>query len=119
VDHLASQGMVVDWAIHHRAGKDEAPDILPHVHMLITMRVFDPTQADVGRLRQNWLRTDKAVRPSLKNGGRILDSCRGVMRWRRRGSSYKTWSDSLRLSLLHYWTANTPAHGVRWRMAAI
>lgn len=59
-DHLKSQGMVTDWAIHHRAGTDDRPEILPHVHMLITTRVFDPAHADVGRIRQTWLRTEKA-----------------------------------------------------------
>ena len=59
-DHLASQGMVTDWAIHHRVGTEDRPEILPHVHMLISLRVFDPAHPDVGRVRQNWLRTDKA-----------------------------------------------------------
>ena len=59
-DHLTAQGMVVDWAIHHRAASDGKPEILPHVHMLIAMRVFDPAHPDVGRVRQNWLRTEKA-----------------------------------------------------------
>ena len=27
--------------------------ILPHVHMLISMRVFDPAHPDVGRIRQH------------------------------------------------------------------
>ncbi|RSY89562.1 hypothetical protein DAH66_02595 [Sphingomonas koreensis] len=59
-DHLTSQGMVVDWAIHHRAASDDKPEILPHVHMLIAMRVFDPVHPDLGRIRQNWVRTEKA-----------------------------------------------------------
>lgn len=59
-DHLTSQGMVVDWAIHHRAGAGEQPDILPHCHLLITTRVFDRAHTDVGRVRQNWLRSEKA-----------------------------------------------------------
>lgn len=59
-DHLTSQGMVVDWAIHHRAATDDRPEILPHVHMLISVRVYDPAHSDVGRIRQTWLRTDKA-----------------------------------------------------------
>jgi len=59
-DYLTSQGMVVDWAIHHREGSGDHTAILPHVHMLITMRVFDRSHPDVGRVRQNWLRTDKA-----------------------------------------------------------
>jgi len=63
-DHLISQGMVVDWAIHHRVETGDRPEILPHVHMLITTRVFDPGYAEVGRIRQNWLRT-KNARKSL------------------------------------------------------
>ena len=59
-DHLTSQGMVADWAIHHRAGDDDAPEILPHVHLLITTRVFDPAHGDLGRIRQTWLRTGNA-----------------------------------------------------------
>lgn len=59
-DHLISQGMVVDWAVHHREGTEGRPDILPHVHLLITTRVFDPAHAEVGRIRQNWLRTGNA-----------------------------------------------------------
>ncbi len=59
-DHLTSQGMVVDWAIHHRAAIDDRPEILPHVHMLITTRVFDPSHADAGRIRQTCVRTEKA-----------------------------------------------------------
>lgn len=59
-DYLTSQGMVVDWAIHYRDGEGDRPAILPHVHMLITMRVFDRAHPDVGRVRQNWLRSEKA-----------------------------------------------------------
>lgn len=59
-DYLTSQGMAVDWAIHYREGDSGEPAIHPHVHMLITMRVFDRAHADLGRVRQNWLRTDKA-----------------------------------------------------------
>lgn len=59
-DHLASQGMLADWAIHYRSDEGEASEILPHVHLLITTRVFDPTHADIGRIRQTWIRTDRA-----------------------------------------------------------
>lgn len=59
-DHLSSQGMVVDWAIHYRPAIDEQAEILPHCHMLITTRVYDAANADIGKIRQNWLRTDKA-----------------------------------------------------------
>lgn len=59
-DHLSAQGMIADWAIHYRPGSDAAPEILPHVHLLITMRVYDRGLADIGRIRQTWLRTDKA-----------------------------------------------------------
>ena len=61
-DHLASQGMVVDWAIH---AQDEAPDqrqILPHVHMLVSTRCYDRTHLEFGRRRQTWLRTPKAAK---------------------------------------------------------
>jgi hypothetical protein len=59
-DHLTAQGMVVDWAIHHRQATANAPEILPHCHLLITSRVYDPKHGDVGRIRQTWLRTEKA-----------------------------------------------------------
>lgn len=59
-DHLTSQGMVIDWAIHRRVATHDKPEILPHVHMLITCRVFDPSHAEVGRIRQTWVRTEKA-----------------------------------------------------------
>lgn len=56
-DHLASQGMVVDWAIH---AQDEAPGqrrILPHAHLLVTTRVYDRSHPEFGKRRQAWLRT--------------------------------------------------------------
>ncbi|MEO9132006.1 MAG: MobA/MobL family protein [Sphingomonas sp.] len=59
-DHLTSQGMVVDWVIHHRAAGSDRPEIMPHVHLLITTRVFDPAHPDVGRIRQTWVRTANA-----------------------------------------------------------
>lgn len=59
-DYLTSQGMVADWGIHYRPRADDQPEILPHVHMLITTRVYDPTHTDAGRIRQTWVRTDKA-----------------------------------------------------------
>lgn len=59
-DHLTSQGMVVDWGIHQRPAGDDCSEILPHCHMLITCRAFDPGNADVGKIRQNWVRTEKA-----------------------------------------------------------
>lgn len=59
-DNLTSQGMIVDWAIHARAADDMATAILPHVHLLITTRVFDRDHPDLGRIRQAWLRGDKA-----------------------------------------------------------
>lgn len=59
-DHLVAQGMVADWAIHYRSEEEGMPAICPHVHMLVTTRCYDPTAADVGRIRQTWLRTDKA-----------------------------------------------------------
>lgn len=59
-DHLTSQGMIVDWAIHCRDATDTEPEIMPHVHLLITMRVFDRMHHDWGRVRQTWVRTDKA-----------------------------------------------------------
>ncbi|WP_137787745.1 MobA/MobL family protein [Sphingomonas sp. 3P27F8] len=59
-DFLTSQGMVADWAIHQRVADGDRPAILPHCHLLITMRSYDPANADVGRIRQNWLRSEKA-----------------------------------------------------------
>lgn len=59
-DHLAAQGMVTDWAIHHRACYEGNDEILPHVYLQISTRAFDRASPDYGRIRQNWLRTDKA-----------------------------------------------------------
>lgn len=59
-DHLVAQGMVVDWVIHQRAETAELPEILPHVHMLITTRAYDTSLAECGRIRQTWIRTEKA-----------------------------------------------------------
>lgn len=59
-DFLVAQGMTTDWAIHARPGDGERDEISPHVHMLITTRVFDPCSLDVGRIRQTWLRTANA-----------------------------------------------------------
>lgn len=61
-DHLASQGMICDWAIHHRPAANGQPEIMPHWHGLITTRVFDRSSPDLGRIRQTWVRTDKARR---------------------------------------------------------
>lgn len=59
-DNLSSQGMVVDWAVHHRPAAAEGLELLPHVHMLVAMRVYDPAHPDVGKIRQTWLRSEKA-----------------------------------------------------------
>lgn len=59
-DHLTAQGMVADWAIHHRAAGEGTCEILPHAHLVITTRAFDRASPDYGRIRQNWLRTDNA-----------------------------------------------------------
>jgi hypothetical protein len=56
-DHLVSQGLVTDWATHHRPSTTEADEILPHVHMAITTRVYASHPTDLGRIRQTWLRT--------------------------------------------------------------
>ena len=55
-----ARGMVVDWAIHHQAESDDQPEIAPHVHLLITLRGYDPEHRDYGKVRQNWLRTDNS-----------------------------------------------------------
>ena len=59
-DYLVARGMVVDWAIHHQAATDDQPEIAPHVHLLITLRGYDPEHRDYGKVRQNWLRTDNS-----------------------------------------------------------
>lgn len=59
-DFLTSQGMIADWAIHYRPPSGDGAEILPHCHLLITSRVYDPAHVDVGRIRQTWLRTEKA-----------------------------------------------------------
>lgn len=43
-----------------RAAHRDSPEILPHVHLLITTRAYDPGHPDVGRIRQTWIRTDRA-----------------------------------------------------------
>ena len=42
------------------AAKQGRPAILPQVHMIITTRVYDSTHVDAGRVRQTWVRMDKA-----------------------------------------------------------
>ena len=59
-DYLVARGMVVDWAIHHQAESDDQSEISPHVHLLITLRGYDPEHRDYGKVRQNWLRTDNS-----------------------------------------------------------
>ncbi|QDZ09190.1 hypothetical protein FPZ24_12135 [Sphingomonas panacisoli] len=56
-DHLSSQGMVVDWAIHHRDATGDRPAIKPHWHGIVTTRAYDPAHPECGRIRQNWLRS--------------------------------------------------------------
>jgi hypothetical protein len=49
--------------------------------MIVTMRVFDPSHPDVGLVRQNWLRTEKARKAlAEKNGGREPGFIRACMR---------------------------------------
>lgn len=59
-DYLTPSGMIVDWAIHARDEDGVTPAIAPHVHLLITTRVYDRQHAEFGRLRQTWLRTEVA-----------------------------------------------------------
>ena len=59
-DHLVAQGMVCDWAIHSLPASDGRPAIQPHVHLQITTRVYDRSHPDAGKVRQAWLRTDRA-----------------------------------------------------------
>jgi hypothetical protein len=61
-DHLASQGMVADWAVHAQEEGEGRRRILPHVHLLVTTRVYDRSLPEFGRRRQNWLRTPGACR---------------------------------------------------------
>lgn len=61
-DFLTAQGMVVDWAIHQRDARDGAPEILPHVHMLITTRIYDRSRVTNGQIQQTWLRTPAACK---------------------------------------------------------
>ena len=61
-DHFASQGMVLDFAIHCAAASADRPEILPHVHLLVTTRVFDPTSDRFGKRQQTWLRTPDACK---------------------------------------------------------
>lgn len=61
-DHLASQGMICDWAIHAQDESEGRPRILPHAHLLITTRVYDRSHVDFGKRRQAWLRTPAATR---------------------------------------------------------
>lgn len=61
-DHLASQGMVVDWAVHAQDETIDQRQILPHVHLLVTTRVYDRSHPEFGRRRQTWLRTPRAAR---------------------------------------------------------
>lgn len=55
-DSLVAQGMIVDWAIHSRAETEAAPAVLPHVHLLVTARCWDPARKP-GAVMQHFLRT--------------------------------------------------------------
>lgn len=60
-DHMVRQGMIIDWAIHHREETEELPGILPHVHFLVTARGWDPKRKP-GAVMQNWLATHASRR---------------------------------------------------------
>lgn len=59
-DHLASQGMVADWAIH--VAPDDANGVTtpPHCHWLITSRMWRHDR-DPGRHQKPWLSTKSQV----------------------------------------------------------
>ncbi|MEA1085057.1 MobA/MobL family protein [Sphingomonas sp. CD22] len=78
-DHLSTQGMITDWAIHAQSESEGKREILPHVHMLITTRVYDRTHADFGRRRQNWLRTSNACKSLADKWYPLVDLYPGAM----------------------------------------
>lgn len=59
-DHLASQGMIVDWAIHCLPDGAGGFEIVPHVHFLITSRMWR-TGGTHGRFQKPWLSTKAQV----------------------------------------------------------
>lgn len=59
-DHLASQGMVVDWAIHVAPDNTDGLAPPPHCHWLITSRMWRMDR-DHGRHQKLWLSTKARV----------------------------------------------------------
>jgi hypothetical protein len=59
-DYLASQGMIVDWAIHCLPDGADGFEILPHVHFLISSRVWRKA-GHHGRHQKTWLSTKARV----------------------------------------------------------
>ena len=59
-DHLADQGMVVDWAIHVAPDDGDSLAPSPHVHWLITSRMWRRDR-DHGRHQKPWLSTKAQV----------------------------------------------------------
>jgi hypothetical protein len=54
--HIANQGMIADWAIHHK------PDeIAPHAHLLVTARSWR-TDRNPGRQHPRWFPSATAIR---------------------------------------------------------
>lgn len=59
-DHLASQGMVVDWGIHVMPDDNDGFTTPPHCHWLITSRTWRGDR-DPGRHQRSWLSTRPQV----------------------------------------------------------
>ena len=60
-DRFVRQGMIVDWAIHHREETAEVAEIFPHIHMLITTRAWDQKR-NPGMVMPTWLRSHASRR---------------------------------------------------------
>lgn len=50
-DHIVSQGMIVDWAIHAKADGEGGWAVRPHIHMLATARFWRATTRKGDRQR--------------------------------------------------------------------
>lgn len=59
-DYTCALGMIADWAVHYREEAEGRRAIHPHVHILLTMRVFDRTLPEFGKVRKTWVRTENA-----------------------------------------------------------
>lgn len=59
-DHIASQGIVVDWAIHCKPDDEGGFEVIPHTHFILSSRQWR-LDRDHGRHQKPWLSTKAQV----------------------------------------------------------